>query len=70
MEMDNLLSPEQAAIELFGDFGHGNRKKMYRWLQRNTLAPYEASTGQPILRDGRRYLIPRAIIKAVKGEVA
>ena len=54
--MDNLLSPEQAAIELFGDFGHGNRKKMYRW--------------QPILRDGRRYLIQRAIIRAVKGGVA
>ena len=66
--MDNLLTPEQAAVELFGDFGHGNRKKMYRWLSRDTLEPYAKITGHPILRDGRRYLIPRAIIKAVKGE--
>ena len=66
--MDNLLTPKQAAIELFGDFGHGNRKKMYRWLQRDTLQPYAESTGHPILRDGRRYLIPRAIIRAAKGE--
>ena len=66
--MDNLLTPEQAAVELFGDFGHGNRKKMYRWLSRDTLEPYAKITGQPILRDGRRYIIPRAIIKAVKGE--
>ena len=66
--MDNLLTPEQAAVELFGDFGHGNRKKMYRWLSRDTLEPYAKITGQPILRDGRRYLIPRAIIKAVKGD--
>ena len=63
-----LLSPKEAAIELWGVYNSGTKKRIYRMLGDGAFNEIADKNNCPIIKDGNRFRIPRALIKALRGE--
>lgn len=61
-----FYSPPEAAKEIWGQYGHREKHKMYRYLQHEVFKPIEEQSGFKILKSGNRYLIPGGLVKAIK----
>ena len=55
-----LLSPKEAAI--------GTKKRIYHMLGDGAINEIADKNNCPIIKDGNRFRIPRALIKAMRGE--
>jgi len=63
-----LLTPDEAASEIWGECTPSVRKRMYRWLHNGQFDEIANRAGTPIIKDGNRYHIPMAIIAAMRGQ--
>lgn len=63
-----LLTPVEAAHLLWNDDSQSARQRIYRWLQRGLLNDVAERHNLPIIKDGNRYHIPRALIQAMRGD--
>jgi len=63
-----LLSVEQASQEIYGSATPADRNRMYRMLRRGAFNEIAEKNNCPIIKDGNRFRIPFALIKAIRGE--
>ena len=64
-----FLTPAEAAQLLWNEDTPSTRKRMYRFLQRGLLDKVADQNNLPIIKDGNRYHIPRALIQRMRGDV-
>ena len=64
----NLLTPKEAAVELWGVYNSGTKKRIYRMLADGAFDQIAEQNKCPIIKDGNRFRIPVALIKAIRGE--
>jgi len=63
-----LLTPKELAREIWGRDDESTIKRVYRWLKKGNFDEIAAAAGTVIIRDGDRYHIPMAVVKAMRGE--
>ncbi|MAN64616.1 MAG: hypothetical protein CMI60_22015 [Parvibaculum sp.] len=63
-----FLTPAEAAQLLWNEDTPSTRKRMYRFLQRGLLNDVAERNNLPIIKDGNRYHIPRALIQTMRGD--
>tara|TARA_R100001082_G_scaffold107688_1_gene81907 strand:+ start:867 stop:1082 length:216 start_codon:yes stop_codon:yes gene_type:complete len=68
LQRHTFLTPRQAGIEIWGGWTPGIRKKTYRWLQEGLFDEIAERHGCPIVKEGNRYFVPMALIKAIRGD--
>tara|TARA_R110000765_G_scaffold77709_3_gene152817 strand:- start:5096 stop:5308 length:213 start_codon:yes stop_codon:yes gene_type:complete len=61
-----FFTPEELAVELWGQFTYKEKNTLYRYLRHDVFKPLEESSGFKILKDSNRYLIPGGLVKAIK----
>ena len=62
-----LLTPRETAIELWGSDTPSTTRRVYRWLQKGNFDGIAAAAGTVIIKDGDRYHIPMAVVRAMRG---
>lgn len=63
-----LLSVRQATQEIYGSASKGDCNRMYRMLNAGAFDEIADRHNCPIIKDGNRFRIPFALIKAIRGE--
>ena len=63
-----FFTPEELAVELWGQFTYKEKNTLYRYLRHDVFKPLEESSGFKILKDSNRYLIPGGLVKAIKDQ--
>jgi hypothetical protein len=63
-----LLTPREAAREIWGSDDPSTTRRVYRWLKKGNFDAVAEAAGTPIIRDGNRFHIPMAVIKTMRGE--
>lgn len=63
-----LLTPTEAAYLLFDEDTPTARNRTYRLLKKGLLDKVADQNNLPIIKDGKRYHIPRALILKIRGD--
>jgi hypothetical protein len=63
-----LLTPKEAAREIWGSDDESTTRRVYRWLKKGNFDEIAAAAGTVIIKDGDRYHIPMAVVKAMRGD--